>query len=96
MPRIEDPIEGIIVTANNTVTADENPVVSHSMNDAYRAERIHELAAAAGRMSPADMVRWQGDTVSVAARRWAELLAHRGPVRRRRCPRPRRAGHRRR
>jgi penicillin amidase len=79
MPRIEDPIEGIIVTANNTVTADENPVVSHSMNDAYRVERIHELAAAAGPMSPADMVHWQGDTVSVAARRWAELLAQRGP-----------------
>jgi penicillin amidase len=56
--RGEDVNEGIIITANNTVTADEKPFVSHSMNDAYRVERIHELAAAAGRMGPADMVSW--------------------------------------
>jgi penicillin amidase len=79
MPRVEDPIDGLIVTANNTVTADERPFVSHSMNDAYRVERIHELATAAGRISPEDMVAWQGDTTSVAARRWSELLAQRGP-----------------
>ncbi|GLY75957.1 penicillin acylase family protein [Actinoallomurus iriomotensis] len=83
MPRVEDPPEGIIVTANNTVTATERPFVSHSMNDCYRSERIHELAASAnsgpGRLGVDDMVGWQGDTVSVAARRWAELLAGRGP-----------------
>ena len=79
MPRIEDPIDNIIVTANNTVTADERPFVSHSMNDAYRVERIHELAARAGRVGPEDVIRWQGDTTSVAARRWSELMAKRGP-----------------
>ncbi|MDN3359823.1 penicillin acylase family protein [Actinomadura sp. DC4] len=79
MPRVEDPAEGVIVTANNTVTAAEYPFVSYSMNDCYRAERIHELAASAGAAGFADMVAWQGDTVSVAARRWGSLLAGRGP-----------------
>jgi penicillin amidase len=79
MPRIEDPIDNIIVTANNTVTPDEQPFVSHSMNDAYRVERIHELAVSARRLGPEDMIGWQGDTTSVAARRWSELLANRGP-----------------
>ena len=46
MPRLEDPPEGVIVTANNTVTSAEYPFVSHSMNDCYRVERIHELSAA--------------------------------------------------
>jgi penicillin amidase len=79
MPRVEDPPEGVIVTANNTVTAAERPFVSHSVNDCYRSERIHELAAASRTCEAGDMVSWQGDTVSVAARRWAELLAGRGP-----------------
>jgi penicillin amidase len=79
MPRVENPGEGVIVTANNTVTAAEHPFVSHSMNDTYRAERIHELVASAGPLGAGDMVTWQGDTVSVAARRWATLLAARGP-----------------
>ncbi|GAB2998176.1 penicillin acylase family protein [Amycolatopsis acidiphila] len=79
MPRTEDPPEDIIVTANNTVTADERPFVSHARNDCYRVERIHELAAASGPATLADMRTWQGDTRSVAARRWAELLAGRGP-----------------
>lgn len=79
MPRTEDPPEGLIVTANNTVTAAERPFVSHAVNDYYRVERIHELAAAAGPATAQDMRTWQGDTRSVAARRWAELLAGRGP-----------------
>lgn len=79
MPRVEDPDEDVIVTANNTVTADDRPFVSHAMNDAYRAERIRELVEAAGPASMADMVAWQGDTHSVAARRWAALLDGRGP-----------------
>lgn len=79
MPRTEDPPEDIIVTANNTITVDERPFVSHALNDCYRVERIHELAAESGPATLADMRAWQGDTQSVAARRWAELLASRGP-----------------
>jgi penicillin amidase len=79
MPRIEDPVENILVTANNTVTPDERPFVSHSMNDAYRVERIHELAGRTSHISAEDVTAWQGDTASVAARRWSELLAKRGP-----------------
>ncbi|MEV0068918.1 penicillin acylase family protein [Amycolatopsis sp. NPDC050768] len=79
MPRTEDPPEDLIVTSNNTVTAATHPVVSHAVNDSYRSERIHELAAAAGPATADDMRAWQGDTTSVAARRWAELLDGRGP-----------------
>ncbi|MFI5610854.1 penicillin acylase family protein [Amycolatopsis sp. NPDC051903] len=79
MPRTEDPADDLIVTSNNTVTADVRPFVSHAVNDAYRVERIHELAAATERATAADMRAWQGDTTSVAARRWAELFAGRGP-----------------
>ncbi len=79
MPRVENPPGGVIATANNTVTSAEYPFVSHSMNDCYRAERIHELAGDASSLSAADMAGWQGDTVSVAARRWGVLLAARGP-----------------
>ncbi len=77
--RMDDPPEGVIVTANNTVTSAEYPFVSHSMNDCYRSERIHELAASPDPVGPEDMVAWQGDTLSAAARRWASLLAGRGP-----------------
>ncbi|WP_165978206.1 penicillin acylase family protein [Actinomadura darangshiensis] len=79
MPRGEDPPEGLFVTANNTVTAADRPFVSHALNDCYRVERIHELAAEAGPATAADMRAWQGDTVSVAARRWGRLLDERGP-----------------
>jgi penicillin amidase len=79
MPRVEDPPEGLIVTANNSVTADEQPFVAHALNDCYRVERIHEMAAASGPATLVDMKSWQGDTLSVAARRWSELLDARGP-----------------
>ncbi|MGW4487167.1 penicillin acylase family protein [Amycolatopsis sp. NPDC004368] len=79
MPRTENPPEDLIVTSNNTVTAAAHPVVSHAVNDAYRVERIHELAAATERATAEDMRAWQGDTTSVAARRWGQLLAERGP-----------------
>ncbi|MGA8113535.1 MAG: penicillin acylase family protein, partial [Actinocatenispora sp.] len=79
MPRLTDPADGLIVSANNTVTLDEYPFVSHAANDYYRVERIHELAAARDRHSYDDMLAWQADVTSVPARRWAELLGRRGP-----------------
>ncbi|MQA96893.1 MAG: hypothetical protein GEV11_20440 [Streptosporangiales bacterium] len=78
MPRVEDPEEQIIVTSNNTITADEKPFINHSVNDMHRVERIHELAAGGGHTRD-DLEAWQGDTVSVGARAWARLLARRGP-----------------
>ncbi|MFY0406764.1 penicillin acylase family protein [Solicola sp. PLA-1-18] len=78
MPRLEDPPEQVIVSTNNLASTNPYPLVSHAVNDAYRAERVHELLEGDGH-TPASMAAAQGDTVSVAARRWAEHLATRGP-----------------
>lgn len=80
MPREENPPEGVLASANNTIV-EPSPrlTVSHAVNDSYRVERIHELLHGRTQHSLADLAGYQGDVTSVAARRWGVALAARGP-----------------
>ena len=65
MPRALDPVEGVIVTANQAVTpAGVGPFLTEDWDYGYRAQRIRELLADAtsdGKVGVADMARIQLD-----------------------------------
>ena len=80
MPREEDPDAGWIANANNTVTGPQDGLlVTHSVNDFLRIERIGELLDTDRAWSPADLADMQNDRVSIAARWWSEHLTDSGP-----------------
>jgi penicillin amidase len=60
MPRVEDPPEGFVATANQAIVAGDRPYVAHSFAEPYRAERIVELIVDGG---PADRARGGGPVV---------------------------------
>ena len=76
LPRVLNPPEGFIATANNRVIGGEYPFLLASDWEApYRAERIRELILAAGPMTLDDVRRMQMDTVDIFARQTRELAA---------------------
>lgn len=71
-PRLLDPPEGLVVSANNRPVPPDYPhYLGSTWEKPYRARRIRELLAARPKLSPQDMAAIQGDTVSLYAR---ELL----------------------
>lgn len=72
LPRVSNPPDQIIVTANNRPVGDgyKHPL-GNQWFPAYRARRIRDLLEAKGKVSPEDSAAMQGDTVSLQAR---ELL----------------------
>lgn len=80
LPRQENPASGAIVSANNVVVEGmRDLVISHALNDMYRVERIHEMLDGRPVHSVDRLAGYQGDVVSAAARRWAQILERRGP-----------------
>ena len=80
MPRVIDPPEGFVATANQRVCADDHPYIAAEFAPPGRAERIRELILTAGRAAPEQIAAMQADTVSVRARGWARLLAGSSPL----------------
>jgi penicillin G amidase len=80
MPRVLNPREGFVLTANQRVLAGELPYIAHEFAPAGRAARIHELLASEAEATPASIAAHQADTVSVRARGWARLLAETAPL----------------
>ena len=76
LPRIYNPDEGFIVTANNKVIGDQYPVTLGADTAAgYRSERIRDLLAGSDDLTVDDMSRFQNDTYNAnAARLVPELL----------------------
>lgn len=82
MPREVNPSLGFIASGNNMVADTFGTVkVSHAISDFYRIERIHELLEISSEHDAESMRRVQSDTVSIAARRWADHLGSRLPFR---------------
>ena len=79
LPRAVNPPEGFIATANQKVTAQDEPYISHAFAPPSRAERIVELLTSKPILTPGEIAAMQGDTVSRPARAWAGLLARSGP-----------------
>lgn len=80
-PRLVDPANGRIVTANQRIVGDEYP---HYLSDRYpapdRALRIHELLDERAVHDPASFVAMQMDTLSPIARRIVPLLLQARPA----------------
>ncbi len=62
MPYVLDPAEGLIVTANQAVTASGTPFLTTEWDHGYRSQRIKDLLEDADPVTPALMSRIQGDT----------------------------------
>jgi penicillin G amidase len=78
LPLAYNPPEHLIVTANNRPIPDDYPYfLGREWYPHYRAERIHELLGAHERLTIADHMAIQNDTVSLQAR---ELLPHLLPL----------------
>ncbi|MCE1177902.1 MAG: penicillin acylase family protein [Micrococcales bacterium] len=62
LPSVLDPKEGLLVAANQAVTAETSPFLTTEWDYGYRAQRIRELLEAKDKVSPADMAAMQTDT----------------------------------
>lgn len=75
MPRLFNPPNGYIVTANNKVTPDDYPyLISTRYANPYRAERIEELILAHERLAVEDMQHIQMDVYSKQAERLRDIF----------------------
>ncbi|REK11940.1 MAG: penicillin acylase family protein [Planctomycetota bacterium] len=68
LPRVYDPPEGVVATANEDVTPPEGPMLITQPVPEYRKRRIDERLAELPKISLADMQALQYDVVSVQAR----------------------------
>ncbi|KRE35975.1 penicillin amidase [Janibacter sp. Soil728] len=62
MPTSLDPPEGLLVTANQQVTASTTPFLTTEWDSGYRSQRIHDLLESDDQVSPDKMARVQLDT----------------------------------
>ncbi len=75
MPRLLNPSNGYIVTANNAVTPDDYPyLISTRFAPPYRASRIEELILAKDKLSVEDMRRIQMDVRSKRGERLRDMF----------------------
>jgi penicillin amidase len=74
LPRLYNPPEGLVATANQRITDAAYPYLSHFFEPPYRIRRIKERLSAARPFSTADMGEVQGDLVSLHAKELIEFL----------------------
>ena len=79
LPRAIDPDAGFVMTANNAIVDGDEPYLSYTFAQPYRAERLRSLLTGPGVLSVDTLAGMQADTVSWAARAWGRLLAEAGP-----------------
>ncbi len=80
MPRLADPEQGFVATANNRTAPDDFPYhLSGTWTSGHRARRIRQMIEAGGKLTRDNMVAMQHDTLSLRARecvpRLIELFA---------------------
>ena len=74
MPRAIDPAGGFVLTANNVIVDGDEPYISYTFAQPFRAEWIRERLADRPLHTTEDLAAMQADTVSWAARAWGRLL----------------------
>ena len=62
LPHVLDPSEGLLVTANQAVTASNTPFLTSEWDYGFRAQRIRNLLESTPKVSPELMSQIQGDT----------------------------------
>jgi len=79
LPRAVDPEAGFVMTANNAITDADEPYISRTFSQPWRAERLRSLLADTPVHTTDGLAATQADTVSLQARGWGTLLAGLGP-----------------
>jgi penicillin amidase len=79
LPRTVDPEAGFVMTANNAITDADEPYISNTFSQPWRAERLRSLLADTPVHTADGLAGMQADTVSLQARGWGALLAGFGP-----------------
>jgi penicillin amidase len=80
LPRVIDPDAGFVMTANNSLVDGDQPYISYTFAQPFRAERLRSHLAGTGTASAAGVAALQADTVSLAAAGWGRVLAGLGPL----------------
>jgi len=75
LPRTIDPDAGFVTTANHAIVDGDEPYISYTFSQPYRAERLRSVLAGSPALSVAELQGLQADTVSWAARAWIRVLA---------------------
>jgi len=79
LPRVVDPDAGFVMTANNAIVDGDEPYLSYSFAQPFRAERLRGALAGPGVMRVDELASMQADTVSWAALGWVRVLSGLGP-----------------
>ena len=74
MPRVIDPAGGFVLTANNVIVDGDEPYISATFAQPFRAEQIRERLADAVAHTTEGLAAMQADTVSWAARAWGRRV----------------------
>ncbi|MBO0801907.1 MAG: penicillin acylase family protein [Nocardiopsaceae bacterium] len=74
LPRTISPDAGFVMTANNAITDGDEPYISYTFAQPFRAERLRSHLASSGSLTVASLAEMQADTVSLAASGWARVL----------------------
>jgi len=80
LPQVLDPAAGFVMTANNAITDGDEPYISYTFAQPFRAERLRSLLAGRRPLTVPEMAGMQADTVSWAARGWCRVLGGLGPL----------------
>jgi penicillin amidase len=75
LPRMRNPDAGYIVTANNRISADEQPYLGMDYAAEYRARRVLDRLAAIDDATAEDMVAVHADRVSIPSTSFADAVA---------------------
>jgi penicillin amidase len=79
LPRVVDPAAGFVMTANNVIADGDEPYISYTFAQPFRAERLRSLLAGSALLTARELTDMQADTVSWAARSWGLVLGGLGP-----------------
>jgi penicillin amidase len=80
LPRTIDPDAGFVMTANHAIVDGDEPYISYTFAQPFRAERLRSALSGPAALSVADLEGLQADTVSWAALAWTRLLGGLGPL----------------
>jgi penicillin amidase len=80
MPRLLDPEAGYVMTANNVIIDGDEPYISYTFSQPFRAERLRQHLSGAERPTTEALAALQSDMVSWAAQAWCRLLGGFGPL----------------
>jgi penicillin G amidase len=79
LPRMTDPDAGFVMTANHAIVDRDEPYISYTFSQPFRAERLRSALSGPAALSVAELEGLQADTVSWAALAWIRLLGGLGP-----------------